>query len=234
MATALRFHTTLHYYVVHDGAGQPEGLLAEEFLFAVDHSCIGLVGGGWSRAEGRWSDASATSRRLRVDPALRARVTPVSRDRAATLYREFCGATLPDEATLRTCFGAPPAPPSPPLPLHRPEATPGFRETRTYRILFAGTLTPGGLTALGEAWQMPLTDDLAAPGVRVLGTVRRQVGRDAFRWELRRIAAGAAWGLDVTCDLTGGRDEAVGVLLRGLTAQVRLHGLIPVTVDRFR
>ncbi|WP_422756380.1 hypothetical protein [Micromonospora sp. WMMD708] len=136
MATALRYHAALHYYVVHDGAGEPEGLLAEEFLLGADHSCVGLVGGGWSRSERRWHDASATSRRLRVDPALRARVTPVSRDGAATLYREFCGTALPDEAALRTCFGAPSAPPSPPLSLHRPEATPGFRETRTYRILF--------------------------------------------------------------------------------------------------
>ncbi|WP_431921892.1 hypothetical protein [Micromonospora wenchangensis] len=226
--------TALHYYVVHDGTGEPEGLLAEEFLLAADHSCVGLVGGGWSRSQGRWYDASATIRRLRADPTLRTRVTPVSRDGAATLYREFCGATLPDEAALRTCFGAPPAQPSPPLLLHRPEATPGFHETRTYRILFAGTLAPGGLTALGAAWQMPVSGDLADPGVRVLGTVRRQVGRDAFRWDLRRIAAGAAWGLDVTCDLTGDRDEVVGVLLRGLTAQVRLQGLFPVTVDRFR
>ncbi|MEV4727569.1 hypothetical protein [Micromonospora humida] len=234
MATALRYHAALHYYVVRDGAGEPEGLLAEEFLLAADHSCVGLVGCGWSRSEGRWRDASATSRRLRVDPTLRARVTPVSRDGAATLYRGFCGAALPDEAALRTCFGAPPAPPSPPLLLHRSEATPGFRETRTYRILFAGALTPGGLTALGEAWRMPVTGDLAEPGVRVLGAVCRQVGRDAFRWELRRIAAGAAWGLDVTCDLTGDRDDAVGVLLHALTAQVRLQGLVPVTIDRFR
>ncbi|MBO4160247.1 MULTISPECIES: hypothetical protein [Micromonospora] len=226
--------TALHYYVVHDGVGEPEGLLVEEFLLAGDHSCVGLVGGGWSRSEGRWCDASATSRRLRVDPALRARVTPVSRTGAATLYQELCGAALPHEAVLRTCFGAPAVPPSPPLLLHGREATPGFRETRLYRILFAGALTPGGLTALGEAWQMPVTGDLADPGVRVLGPVRRRVGRDAFRWELRRIAAGAAWGLDVTCDLTGDRDDPVGVLLHGLTAQVRFQGLIPVTVDRFR
>jgi hypothetical protein len=38
----------------------------------------------------------------------------------------------------------------------------------------------------------------------------------------------------VTCDLLGDRDEAVGVLLRGLTTQMRQRGMIPVTVDRFR
>ncbi|MFC7530015.1 hypothetical protein ACFQV6_16200, partial [Actinoplanes sp. GCM10030250] len=76
--------------------------------------------------------------------------------------------------------------------------------------------------------------DLADPEVRILGAVRRQVSGDSFRWDLRRVAAGAAWGLDVTCDLAGERDEAVGVLLRGLTTQMRQQGLIPVTVDRFR
>ncbi|GHJ07934.1 hypothetical protein TPA0907_23010 [Micromonospora humidisoli] len=226
--------TDLHYYLVHDGAGGPEGLLVEEFLLAVDHSCVGLVSAGWHRAQGRWSDASATSRRVRVDPALWARVTPAGRAGAATLYRSLCGAGLPGETALRACFGVPCVPPSPPLLLHRPEATPGFRETRVYRILFVGALPPGGLAALGERWRMPVTGDLGEPGVRVLGTVRRRVGRDAFRWELRRVAAGAAWGLDMTCDLAGGRDEAVGVLLRGLTTQVRQQGLIPVTVDRFR
>lgn len=32
----------------------------------------------------------------------------------------------------------------------------------------------------------------------------------------------------------GWRDDAVGVLLRGLTEQMRQQGLIPVTIDRFR
>jgi hypothetical protein len=114
------------------------------------------------------------------------------------------------------------------------EPRPGFRETRVYRILFAGDLSADGLAALGEAWQMPIIGDLADPEVRTLGAVRRQVSGDAFRWDLRRVAAGAAWGLDVTCDLLGDRDEAVGVLLRGLTTQMRQQGMIPVTVDRFR
>ncbi|GIE88412.1 hypothetical protein [Actinoplanes regularis] len=80
---------------------------------------------------------------------------------------------------------------------------------------------------------MPITGDVADPEVRVLGAVRRQFSGDAFRWDLRRVAAGAAWGLDVTCDLVGERDESVGVLLRGLTTQMRQQGMIPVTVDRF-
>jgi hypothetical protein len=144
------------------------------------------------------------------------------------------GVDLPDEAALRAGFGDLPAQPPPPLRLSGPEATPGFRETRVYRILFVNEMTQDGLDALSGAWQMPVTGDLADPEVRVLGAVRRQVASDAFRWDLRRVAAGAAWGLDVTCDLAGERDEAVGVLLRGLTTQMRQQGLIPVTIDRFR
>ncbi len=224
----------LHYYVVYDGAGVPEGLLAEEFLLAADYSSAGLVSGGWSRSEARWCDASATSRRLRVDAALRERVTPVGRAAAAALYRDLCGADLPGEAALRARFGAPPVQPPSPLRLNGSEATPGFRETRVYRILFTDELTRDGLAALSEAWQMPITGDLADPDVRILGAVRRQVSGDAFRWDLRRVAVGAAWGLDVTCDLLGDRDETVGVLLRGLTTQMRQQGMIPITVDRFR
>ncbi|WP_051808223.1 hypothetical protein [Actinoplanes subtropicus] len=224
----------LHYYVVHDHAGELEGLLAEEFLLAEDYSSAGLVSGGWSRSEGRWRDASATSRRLRIDAALRERVTPVGRTTAAALYRDLCGTDLPDETALRACFGAPPDQPPAPLRLSGSEATPGFRETRIYRILFADELSPDGLAALSEAWQMPVLGDLADPEIRVLGAVRRQVSGDTFRWDLRRVAAGAAWSLDVTCDLVGHHDEAIGVLLRGLTTQMRQQGMIPVTVDRFR
>jgi hypothetical protein len=171
---------------------------------------------------------------LRLDAALRAHLAAVGRAAAASLCWNLCGADLPDEPALRACFGELPAQPPPPLRLSGPEATPGFRETRVYRILFVNELTQDGLEVLSDAWQMPVIGDLAAPEVRVLGAVRRQVSGDAFRWDLRRVAAGAAWGLDVTCDLAGERDEAVGVLLRGLTTQMRQQGLIPVTVDRFR
>ncbi|MGC4858766.1 hypothetical protein [Micromonospora sp. DT41] len=225
----------LHYYVVHDGAGVPEGLLVEEFLLAADYSTVGLVSGGWSRPEGRWYEASATSWRIRVDAVLRKRVTPVGRPAAAALYQNLCGADLPDEDAVRAFFGASPAQPPPSsLRLSDSGPRPGFRETRVYRILFTDELSADGLAALSEAWQMPITGDPADPEVRVLGEVRRQVSGDAFRWELRRVAAGAAYGLDVACDLLGERDEAVGVLLRGLTTQMRQQGMIPVTVDRFR
>jgi hypothetical protein len=225
---------SLHYYVVHDRAGEPDGLLAEEFLLAVDYSSAGLVSGLWSRRDGCWRDGADTSRRLRLDAGLRARVAPVARAAAAEIYRNLCDAVLPAEGALRACFGDLPPQPPPPLRLGGPEATLGFHETRVYRILFVNELTQDGLDALNGAWQMPVTGDLADPEVRVLGAVRRQVSGDNFRWDLRRVAAGAAWGLDVTCDLLGERAEAVGVLLRGLTTQMRQQGLIPVTVDRFR
>lgn len=227
--------SSLHYYVIHDGAGQPDGLLAEEFLLARDYSSAGLVSGYWSRLDGCWRAGAATSRRLRLDVALRARAAPVGRAAAASFYADLCGAGLPNEAALRAGFGDVPAqPPAPPLRLGEPEATLGYRETRVYRILFVNELTQDGLEALSGAWLMPVTGGLADPEVRVLGAVRRQVSGDAFRWDLRRVGTGAAWGLDVTCDLAGERDEAVGVLLGGLTAQMRQQGLIPVTVDRFR
>jgi hypothetical protein len=220
--------------VVHDGAGEPDGLLAEEFLLAKDYSSAGLVSVSWSRRDGCWRDAVAISRRVRLDAALRVRVTPVGRAVAASLYWDLCGADLPNEAALRARCGDLSAQPPTPLLLNGAEATLGFRETRVYRILFADELTRDGLDALSSAWQMPVTGDVADPEVRVLGTVRRRVSGDVFRWDLRRVAAGAAWGLDVTCDLVGERDEAVGVLLRGLTTQLRQQGLIPVTIDRFR
>ncbi|GAB3986465.1 hypothetical protein [Plantactinospora veratri] len=68
----------------------------------------------------------------------------------------------------------------------------------------------------------------------VVGTARRRVGADAFTWELRRIGAGAAWCLDLTADLAGSRDDAVGPLLRELTTAARIAGLIPVTIERLR
>ena len=224
----------LHYYLVHDRAGEPDGLLVEEFLLATDYSSAGLLSGFWSRRESRWRDGADTSRSLRLDAALRVQVVAASRAAAAKLYRSVCGVDLPDEAALRAYFGDFPAQPPPPLRLSGPEATSGFRETRVYRILFVNELTQDGLDALSGTWQMPVTGDLADPEVRILGAVRRRVAGDSLRWDLRRVAAGAAWGLDVTCDLVGERDEAVGVLLRGLTTQMRQQGLIPVTVDRFR
>ncbi|MFC7535719.1 hypothetical protein, partial [Actinoplanes sp. GCM10030250] len=175
---------SLHYYFVHDRAGEPDGLLVEEFLLAPDYSSAGLVSGIWSRRESRWRDGADTSRRLRLDAALRLQVVAAGRAAAAEFYRSVCGVGLPDEAALRAHFGDLPAQPPPPLRLSGPEAAPGFRETRVYRILFVNELTQDGLDAVSSGWQMPVTGDLADPEVRILGAVRRQVSGDSFRWDL--------------------------------------------------
>jgi hypothetical protein len=226
----------LDYYVIcapaseGGGRGEPEGILAEEFLLADDHSAAGLVGAGWSSLDRHWRNASDTSRRVRADAALRSRVVPVSRSAAADLYRDLGGGDLPDETTLRTTFADAPVEPVPaPLRLGRPEVAPGFHETRIYRILFANDLGTDGLAAVRESWQMTCTD----PGAAVVGTARRRISGDLFVWDLRRIGGVGAWCLDVTVNLAGSDDEAVGLVLRGLTTQMRAQGLIPVTIDRF-
>jgi hypothetical protein len=220
---------SLHYYVLHDHTGEPSGLLAEEFLPAKDYSSAGLVSASWSRPDNRWHDGAAASRRLRLDATLRAHAAPTNRAAAASLYRTLCHTDLPPESTLRACFGSLPAPPPPPLRLGGHEPTPGFHETRVYRILLANEPTQPHLDALSRAWQTPVS-----PQSRILTTVHRHLSGNAFRWDLRRIAGGAAWSLDLTRDLATAGDETVGLLLRALTAQLHERGLIPTTIDRFR
>ncbi|MEU2665566.1 hypothetical protein [Micromonospora sp. NPDC007220] len=243
LSAALGHHGSpplLDYYLLYAvpvSGGKPaelEGILAEEFLLAEDHSAVGLVSTGWTVLDRRWCDASVTSQRIRADAGLRRRVMPVDRATAAAIYRETCGDELPSEATLRAHFIDRPAARMPgALRLSTPEARPGFHETRVYRILFANELSPDGLAALCASWQMSATGDVTDPGTRVVGTAGHRTRGDVFTWDLRRIGAGSAWCLDVTCELAGSRDETVGFLLRGLTTHMRAQGLIPVTVDRF-
>lgn len=230
----------LDYYAVYESAragrhsGEPEGLLVEEFVLALDYSATGLVSAGWSRAERQWRNASTTSRLIRTDPALRSRVLPVSRDTAAEFYRQLCGEELPAEAALRATFGdVPPQSMSAPLRLSRPSPPVGFHETRLYRILLANDLDAARLATLRDAWHTSLTGDPAEPGVGVIATARRRIAGDAFSWDVRRIGLGSAWCLDVTCHLVTDQDLNVGRLLRELTIQMRALGLIPVTIDRF-
>ncbi|WP_018801945.1 hypothetical protein [Salinispora arenicola] len=154
----------LDYYLLYAApatGGTPaefEGILAEEFLLAEDHSAVGLVSAGWAVRDRRWCDASVTSQRVRADAGLRRRVVPVDRATAAASYRESCGDELPSEATLRAHFADRPAARMPAaLRLSTPEARPGFRETRVYRILFANDLSPDGLAALCASWRMAAT-----------------------------------------------------------------------------
>ncbi|MDG4810074.1 hypothetical protein O7634_25255 [Micromonospora sp. WMMD1120] len=57
---------------------------------------------------------------------------------------------------------------------------------------------------------MPVTGDPTDPEARVMGTVDRQVSGDAFRWDLRRVAAGVPPEGLTDLHLLGHRDEAVG------------------------
>jgi hypothetical protein len=230
----------LDYYLVIAQAGrrgpeaQPDGLVVEEFVFAADFSATGLYSAGWGPAERTWWSSAAFGRGMRTDPALRARVVPVSRDDARVAYRRLGGGELPNETTLRTHFHdyqslAGPAP----LRLGSGLVPDGFQDKRVYRILFAKDLDIERLTSLRTLWQLVSVDDPTDPRARVIGTARRRVLDDVFTWDLRRIGAEVAWCLDVTAHLRGDADHTIGPLLRELTAVMRGQGLIPVTVERF-
>ncbi|GIG92053.1 hypothetical protein [Plantactinospora endophytica] len=230
----------LDYYLIHPPRrdepepSRPAGLLVEEFGLGADRSAVRLDSAGWTPGVLRWHGASALSRELRVDAHLRDRVVGVSRQEAAVVYHQLAGAVLPDEETLRGYFdGGTVLPTSAPLWLDTARVTAGFAQTRTYRILFAAGPDPDSLAKLLNNAGMTVVPDLADPQARVVAVARRRVGGDAFTWKLRRIGAGAAWGLDVTADLVGGGDAAVAPMLRELTTAARLAGLIPVTIERF-
>lgn len=193
--------------------GTADGLLVEEFVRGDDHSAVGLRGLVWTRADPRWVDSPSFSRRLRSEPAVLARVTPVDRGRAADVYRTLGGGDLPDEPALRGHFAglerfavAPPLRLGPDAGLNTVPA--GFRERRVYRVLFAKELK----TPLGDG--------------------ERTVGGDHFAWTVRPVGRGIAWALDVTVLLVS-EGAAIGPVLDGLTDWVRRHGLIPVTTERF-
>ncbi|KXK61571.1 hypothetical protein AWW66_12965 [Micromonospora rosaria] len=227
----------LDYYLVHPvggpGAGPPTGILVEEFVYGADHVAVRLDSAGWLAGEPGWRGASGFSRAIRADAGVRGRIVPVERDGADLLHRRLTGSGLPAEAALRGHLGAgPPLPTSPPLRLGG-EVTPGYHDTRVYRVLFANALTPDGLAEVQRTWRMAIPDDAGHPQARVLGTARLRVGDDAYTWEVRRVVAGAAWCLDVTVDLAGASDEGVAPVLRSLTATLRRQGLVPVTRERF-
>ncbi|MGC4806993.1 hypothetical protein [Micromonospora sp. DT233] len=224
----------LDYYLVHpDGPGgraaAPEGLVVEEFVLDADHSAVRLDSAAWTPADGHWWDAAAFSRSIRVDAGLRARVVGVPRQRAAGAYRQLGGGELPDEETLRGHFhdGQPLGTAAPLRLVPGPDAGP--RHTRVHRVLFAADLRPDGLANVSEAWRMVSVGD---PGARAVGVAERRIGPDTFTWYLRRVGGGGPWCLDLSADLSTG-DAAIGPLLRELTTQLRMQGLIPVTVERF-
>jgi hypothetical protein len=215
----------LDYYLI----GSADGLVVEEFVLADDHTAVGLRSTGWTAADRRWWSSAEFSRAMRADPALRTRVVAAERADVEVAYRRLGGGDLPDEPTLRGYFrDYEPLATSAPLLLGTGPVPDGYREKRLYRVLFAGELTPERLADLRAVWHME-----AAGSERVAGTARLPAGDDLFTWDLRRIGAGVAWCLDVTAFLRGGAGSALGPLLRELTATMRRHRLIPVTVDRF-
>lgn len=230
--------SSLDYYLVHprrpDGgrAGVPEGIVVEEFRFGADHAVLRVDSAGWTPGVPGWWTSPVLSRSIRADPDLRGRVVGVPRHEVEVVYRQLGGGTLPDEETLRGhLLAGDPRPTATPLLLGLDEATPGFHDTRVYRVLFAHELGPDDLTHLATRWRMTRTDPARSGGV--LGTAHRRVGADVFRWELRRIGTVGAYCLDLTVDLATGRDDGVTPVLRELTTTLRLRGLIPVTVERF-
>ncbi|WP_422773624.1 hypothetical protein ACN28C_12385 [Plantactinospora sp. WMMC1484] len=230
--------STLDYYLIRpDNAAVagPAGILVEEFALGEEYSAVRLDSTGWTAGGRRWQDASAFSRGMRTDAGLRDRVVGVSRQEVEFVYRHLGGGELPGEETLRGYFEeGTRLPGSAPLRLSPARVTAGFFETRGYRILFTAGLDPDGLTKLLGTWRMAPRHHGTATPTGIVGTARRGIGRDAFTWELRRIGAGAAWSVDLTADLAGSRDDAIGPLLRELTTAARLAGLIPVTIERLR
>ena len=196
----------------------PAGLLVEEFVLAADLSAVRLRSAGWTRAAGRWWSSAAYARAVRTDREVRARVTAVDRAAAEQIYRRLSGAALPSEEALRGHFGDDiPLTPGAPLRLGTGPAV--------HRVLFAGE--PDHETVDRLRTRLRLADDPSVPGI--LGTGRLRIEQTSLRWDLRRVAGGAAWSIDVTAEPAGG--EALPAMLRRLTDVARHHGLIPTTVE---
>jgi hypothetical protein len=207
----------LDYYLVLDAGGSVEGVLVEEFVRDRDYSAAGLCGAFWTPDEPRWRSAASFSRAVRTDRALLARVAPTDRAGAEAAFRRLADAELAPESELRAQFlDYEPFATAPPLRLGSADAPDGFRERRVYRVLFAKDRSED-------------KDPREAQGP----SGHRAVGGDHFNWTLRRVGAGLGWGLDVTALLATDADDAVGPVLRDLTAALRREGLVPVTTERF-
>lgn len=209
--------------------GTPEGLLVEEFRYRADHTAAARDSAGWTAQGGTWWSSAAFSRAVRADPDLRRRVVPVDQVTAVTAYRLMGGGELPGPARLRERFtDREHLPGAAPLRLGPPDAPPGFRERRVYRILCTPDLDGTATAALTARWGLAPGGD---PGV--IGRAALTTGGHAVEWVLRRIASGAAYGVDVTVRLGEGGDHGVGELLRELRETARRYGLLTVTVERF-
>ncbi|MEV0155150.1 hypothetical protein AB0H57_15595 [Micromonospora sp. NPDC050686] len=218
--------SALDYYLLRsDGAhGQPAGLLVEEFVLTDDLRADRLRGAGWTPADGGWWSSAGFARAIRADPRVRARLTATDRATARETYRRLGGGTLPDEPALRGRFhdDLPLAAAAPPLSLNGGPPV--------HRVLFAGDLDDRQAARLGGLLRMNRAagPDGADPGV--VSTGRLRVNDSTFGWQLRRVAGGLAWCIDVTSE--PGDQEALRWLLRQLVGVARGHGLVPATIDR--
>ncbi|MEU8141842.1 hypothetical protein [Nonomuraea sp. NPDC048901] len=218
----------LDYYLIlaetdgGDSGAPPLGILVEEFVLCDDYTAAAIDSAEWSAAAGAWRSSPASSRDIRTDAHLRARVTAVSRHDAGRAYQAGGGGELPQEAEIRALFRErQPLPAAAPLDL-------GTTGSRHYRILFAGE--PHNLGNIRSALGLEPIDD---PLARVVGTATATAAGHTFTWELRRIGPGIAWCLDVTVRLGAGPESAIGALLHHHRQAIREEGLIPVTIERF-
>ncbi|MFG1956108.1 hypothetical protein [Nonomuraea sp. NPDC049028] len=221
----------LDYYLIlaeadgGDPGAPPLGILVEEFVLCDDYTAAAIDSAEWSAAAGAWRSSPASSRDIRTDAHLRARVTAVSRHDAGRAYQAGGGGELPQEAEIRALFRErQPLPAAAPLDL-------GTTGSRHYRILFAGE--PRDLGSIRSALRLEPVEDPADPLARVVGTATATAAGHDFTWELRRIGPGIAWCLDVTVRLGTGPEAPIGELLRHHRQAIRGQSLIPVTIERF-
>jgi hypothetical protein len=218
----------LDYYLIFAAPGDrdrgtpPLGIMVEEFVLCDDYTAAGIDSVEWSAPTASWGGSSASSRDLRTDAQLRARVIAVSRHDAGRAYQAGGGGELPREAEIRALFRKrQPLPAAAPLNL-------GTTRSRHYRVLFAGE--PRDLGIVRSALRLEPVDD---PLARVVGTATVTAAGHTFTWDLRRIGPGIAWCLDVTVRLGAGPESAIGALLHHHRQAIREQGLIPVTIERF-
>ncbi|MEH0972565.1 hypothetical protein V6U77_15705 [Micromonospora sp. CPCC 205546] len=212
----------------------PEGILVEEFVRDHEFVTVGLFAAAWRADDPRWLSCASLSRVMRTDPVSLTRVVPSDRSGAEIAYQQLGGGRLPDEAALRSSFLDYETLATAPLLRLGPADTPaGFREKRTYRVLFAKDLQVEQVEALRGRWNPPPGGQGGRGPIPQMPAGHRRAGDDLFSWTLHRIGGGLAWGLDVTALLATELDDTVGPVLDDLTQTVRQHGLIPVVTERF-
>jgi hypothetical protein len=204
----------LDFYTVTDGHGRLQALVVEEFVLRDDFTAAALDTAGFS---GVWWSSAEFSRRLRTDAA--AVTAPVSRVGAEAAFGDLGGDELPSEAVLRDRFGDRVFfPDGPPLRLGPDDGS------RLYRLLFARDLDERHLAGLLAALRLSPVSSVDHP--RVAGRTATEHGT----CELRRVGD-LAWSIDL---VFASASEVIGPTVEVALHAARGHGLIPVTIERFR